>query len=242
MDSTSPNWAIICLASICLVGLGMAGLVALVLWLIRRWRRAVTHLRPWPPESLEDLSAKWEARWVKLPRRVRGQGMIHSVHDPKGPAWIAFTFNIRGGRETTRGTLEARTTEHTFSFDITPERTTIHIDGELWGTILPDGTLLDSTGEAVGSAPRVGGPPILFVAGAQAALREKLGRPHTVTLHGREIGRLASFQERRKWGHSPAVFPAGSLSEEESTWLLALTILLIAGHNLPEDAWMEEAQ
>ncbi|HEY64826.1 MAG TPA: hypothetical protein G4O02_09670 [Caldilineae bacterium] len=129
MDPISPNWAIVCLASVCLVWLGTAGLVALIMWLIRRWCRAITHLRPWSPEGLEDLSAKWEARWMKFPRWVHGQGMIHSVRDPKGPAWVAFTFDIRGGRETTRGILEARTTEHTFSYEITPERTTVHVRG-----------------------------------------------------------------------------------------------------------------
>ncbi len=252
-----------CVIPFCAGVLGFVALGVLLVWFVRRqWQprsesalagerqgmsarlaRLRARLRPWSPDGLGDLSTDWDASWSRFGRALNAHGSIPALSDPKGPDWAAFSLKVRGARHPT-GQLLACTTAQSFSYRITTEGVTLQADGAPWGSILPDGTLLDDAGQPIGSAPRPGGMPARFNLGSVAYLRDERERSYPVTLRGRVVGRLAHPSAQmtnvislKKRQFPPAVVPEGVLSAEEATWLLALAILQVAGYNLLETVW-----
>jgi hypothetical protein len=252
-----------CLLPFCLGLLGLAAAAGLLFWFIRRQRRPkgeadlaaerqaagghlaqqAAGLRPWSPDALADLSTDWDARWSKFGRDLSARGTIPSLSEPKGQAWVSFVLKVRGARQPT-GQLLARTTAQAFTYALSAQGVAIEVDGAPWGSLLPDGTLLDAAGAPAGSAPRPGGGPAMFRLGSVSHLRDKRPRSYPVTLAGRPIGHLANPPAQMlntisltKREFAPAVEPAGDLGQEEATWLLALAILQVAGYNVLETIW-----
>lgn len=256
---TTPS----CLVSFCLGGLGLAALVALVVWSVRRqWQpwgaatlvagrqqagsqleRRTTELHPWTPDALADLSTDWDATWTRLGRELSASGTIPSLGEPKGPAWVAFSLKVRGARRPD-GHLLARTTAQVLVCRITPDGVAVEVDGAPLGSIRPDGRLLDAAGQSVGSAPRPGGLPAIFRLGSVAKLHDERQRSYPITLSGRVVAHLANPPAQtlnaislKKTQFPPAVILVDTPSEAEVTWLLVLAVLQVAGYNLLETVW-----
>ena len=117
------------------------------------------HLLPWNREVFTDLSNRWKADWRHIGRRGYFQGTVQSLSHPE-EAWLAFHIDHYGRL---RGTIAVRTSAHEVTLQITwekrrgPRPPAIVIatsNGRSLGTIrLPDFTLMDSAGTAVGSFP-----------------------------------------------------------------------------------------
>lgn len=254
---------LVCLAPFCLGIVAFAAVAGLMVWAIRRQSRpqdpaaAATDrqearagvdrqaggLRPWSAGALADLSTDWDARWSRFGRRMRARGTIPSLSEPKGAPLVAFDLELRGTHRP-EGQLVARTSTQVFTYRIAPDGVAIEVDGAPWGSILPDGTLLDAGGQGIGSAPRPGGTPAKFRLGAVAHLRDDRARSYHVTLHREVVGHVANPRAQmknaislRERAFAPAVSGAETPPAEAGTWLLALAILQVAGFNVLETIW-----
>ncbi len=251
---------LLCMLPFCFVGLFMLGGLGLLMWLFNKKQRPksqaelaaeeakmravvdglMAKLRPWTPEALSDLSTDWDASWSKF-RRLNVKGTLPGLSEPKEGAWVAFNLNVRAAG-LLDGRLLAKTTAQTFFYRIVPRKEiTIQVDGAPWGSVQPDGTLLDAEGQPIGDARRPDGTPFAFSMGNISHIRDKRQRDYPITLRGRVIARLANPSAQlvnaislKKRQYPPALTLNDSPSEEEATWLLALAILQVAGYNTQE--------
>ncbi len=248
---------LICLLPFCFLAVAGLAMLALMVWILRRMHRPksdaelareaqqmhakveglMKNLRPWSPDALSDLSTDWNATWSKF-TRLNVKGTILSLSEPKGGHWVAFNLNTRAAGHL-NGRLLARTTAQTFFYNINPkEGVTIQINDAPWGSVQPDGTLLDAAGQAIGSTVRPAGTPIGF--------KQKVGvnyihdnreREYSVILRGQVIAHLTNPRvtplaiSLKKRQFPPALTLNNTPSEEEATWLLALAILQVAGYS-----------
>ncbi len=267
MDNTDTLanllYGLLCLAPFCLGLAGIIAVAALLFAFIRRqWQpknvqtladeRAAMQsqvaqqakgLRAWSSGCLTDLSTDWDATWSKFGRDLNVSGKIPSARDPNDAASVAFALRVRGARQPD-GQLVAATSNRDLYFRISAEGVSIHVDNALWGKVQSDGTLLDASGQNIGSAIRPGGMPVLFRVGTFATLRDAREQEYPVVLSGRTIARLTNARvqminviQLKKQQFPPAVALNEAVSEQEAVWLLALAILQVAFYNVFETLW-----
>ncbi|RMF32245.1 MAG: hypothetical protein D6759_08765 [Chloroflexi bacterium] len=231
--------SLLCLLLWCLGLLGLGAFGVFLVWLFRRVRQAdrapvsaaeqekmqaevdalMSKVRPWRREALADLQATRQVRWMSFGRRARVRGLIAASRSDAERTWAAFA--LRGRRVYGRpisfeGRAHVRTTAQSFDFEAQPtDLISIQVDHEPLGSIHPDGTLLDPSGQPIGQFPP-------HPANDQAT--------YPVTLHGRVVARLRNLYHGglfsfRRQPRPPAVeIIAPDLTLEERDWLLALAL------------------
>ncbi len=252
-DSLSLLTSILCLLPWCLGLLGLGAFGVFLVWLFRRMRQAertpvsaaegekmqaevsalMPKVRPWRREALADLQTIRGIRWMAFGRKARARGLIAASRSDAERTWAAFALRGRrvyGRPVSFEGRAHVRTTAQSFDFEVQPtDQVSIQVDRKPLGSIHPEGTLLDPSGQPVGHFP-------------PHPAKDEATYP--VTLYGRVVARLRNFRHGglfrfRRQPRPPAVeVIVPDLTLEERDWLLALAlwqVVNLAGWQISTD-------
>lgn len=234
--------ALFCLIPVVFMGLVGLGVVALFFWIISRTTRTKTkaelgadherieteveklmpQVRPWQPEALAHLHTGRDARWTKFGNNITMHGLIAASKSDAARTWSAFALRGRrkySGPFSFHGQALARTTEHTFEFDTQAAGVAIQLNDHPFGTLQPDGTLLDSDGQSIGHFQLEGGKrqptfPVTLRGNVVAHLARPVYNPQGIVLF-----------KRNKQPLPPAVeIVASDITPDDINWLLTLSL------------------
>jgi hypothetical protein len=242
-ENVFPILMVVILVAACIfAALILSGIVAFVVWFMRRNNRvfqdasdalkqdsdsylfdSAAQMQSWQAGALADFSSHLEIFGRRIAWSLHYRGALKSLSQPEAFGWLAFDLQI----ERTKGQIELRTEQSTYLLEIKGAVLDVRVDGQPLGALQARGsivTLLGANARPVGGYQRPSRGWGLSLGGDYLKPTYAPVRVRKRQVAEFNNNMLLSKHLKLLKGDIPPLYRnlASDLSAEESDWLLAL--------------------